>query len=121
MKHKILISLSLLLLSQTAAGQKALFKAATRYVPGVRWRAESVVVADFTCNGRKQQAILGTNPAEIVIAVFINGTAHRPEVLRYSAEARNPVRTNLKAEDLDYGPEAEVGYELPGFQRSKIV
>ena len=32
-------------------------KAASRYVPGVDWRQGSVVLADFTCVGHKQQAI----------------------------------------------------------------
>lgn len=61
-----------------AVGQQALLNAAIRYAPGVDWRPGSVVTADFTCRGHKQQAILGANSTEIVVAVFINGTAHRP-------------------------------------------
>lgn len=102
-----------------APGQEALLKAAARYVPGVDWRPKSVVISDFTCSGHKQQAILGTNSTEIVIAVFINGTAHRPEVLRYSAKIRNAAQATLTIEDLDYDPREDTGYELPGFQRSK--
>lgn len=74
---------------------------------------------DFTCRGRKQQAILGTNAAEIVIAVFVNGISARPEVLRYSAKARNAKTAELKVEALDFDPKADIGYELPGFRRSK--
>jgi hypothetical protein len=40
-------------------------------------------------------------------------------VLRYSAKVRNPAYATLKAEDLDYDPREDPGYELPGFQRSK--
>jgi hypothetical protein len=74
------IGLPLLLLSQLTAGQDAVIRAATRYVPGVTWRAKSVVTGDFTCGGRKQTAILGTSAPEIIVAVFLNGTNKRPEV-----------------------------------------
>jgi hypothetical protein len=92
-------------------------KAATRYLPGVNWRQSSVVLADFACVGHKQQAILGTNSTDIVIAIFINGMGFRPELLRYSARIRNPADAKLTTEGLDYDPEVEVGYELPGFKR----
>ena len=113
------MALALLVLYQIAAGQEALIKAATRYVPGVNWRPESVVVADFTCSGQKQQAILGTDANDIVLAVFVKGAGKRPEVLRYPAKVRNPASATLKAEDLDYDPKEDLGYELLGFQRSK--
>ena len=103
MKQILLIVIPLLS-SEIAVGQEALLKAAARYVPGVNWLSKSIVIADFTCSGHKQQAILGANSTEIVVAVFINGTAHRPEVLRYSAKVRNPEHVNLQAEDMDYDP-----------------
>jgi hypothetical protein len=46
-----------------------------------------------------EQAILGTNSSEIVIAVFLNGTTQRPEVLNYSAKARDAATAELKVED----------------------
>jgi hypothetical protein len=113
------MSLPLFLLAQAAVGQESLMKAAARYVPGVNWRQSSVVLADFTCVGHKEQAILGTNSTDIVIAIFINGMGVRPEVLRYSSKIRNPADATLKAEGLDYDPEVDPGYELPGFKRSK--
>jgi len=88
-------------------------RAATRYVPGVAWRAKSVVTGDFTCGGRKQTAILGTSASEIVVAVFLNGLNNHPEVIRNSGRQANSV--TLTTEDLDY----ETDYTLPGFQRSK--
>jgi hypothetical protein len=117
LKLRSLISLFLLL--SPAVGQEVWLKAAARYVPGVHLRAKSVVLEDFTCSGHKQQAILGTNSTEIAVAVFIRVMDARPEVLRYSAKARNPAHVILKAEDLDYDPKEDPGYELPGFQRSK--
>jgi hypothetical protein len=94
-------------------------KAATRYVPGVAWQRRSIVSGNFSCHGRKEQAILGVSASEIVIAVFVNGLDSRPEVLRYSAKARNPRTAELKIEDLDYDPKEMVGSDLDGFRRSK--
>jgi len=118
MKRQTIICLPILLFSQVSVGQKGLTKAAARYVPGVSWRAKSVVTADFTCSGRMQTAILGVSKTEIVVAVFLNGTNNRPEVLRYSARVRNPVTAALKAEGLDFDPKEDSGYDLPGLQRS---
>src|SRR6266404_4639026 len=119
MKRRIVGSLLLIFSLGIAAGREPSIEiAAARYVPGVSWHRESVVTADFTCQGRKQQAIAGTSPGYIEIAVFLNGTNKRPERLRYSAKARNPVTTTLTTEDLDYDPQSDLGYVLPGFRRS---
>jgi hypothetical protein len=91
--------------------------AAARFVPGATWRSNSVLTADFSCRGRKEQAILGVTSSEIVIAVFLNGTGEKPEILRYSAAARNISQTTLTIESLDYAPDEETG-PLPGFRRS---
>src|ERR1700722_10591429 len=120
MTRTVLAGFPFLLVVPLAAGQDALFKAAVRYILGVKWRANSVVLADFTCVGHKQPAILGTNSTEIVVAVFINGTGARPEVIRYSARVRSPAHATLKVEGLDYDPTQDPGYELPGFKRSKF-
>lgn len=93
--------------------------AASRFVPNVTWRTESVLTADFSCRGRKEQAILGSTVEEIVIAVFVNGTNERPKLLRYSATARDARTAKLTLESLDYDPEEEAGGPLRGFQRSK--
>lgn len=96
----------------------AVAAAAKRFLPDVRWRAASALHADFTCRGRQQSAILGVSDTDIVIAVFLKGLATRPEVLRYSF-ARDTSTLQLTAEDLNWDPKAELGYALPGFQRSK--
>ena len=74
---------------------------------------------NFTCQNRKEQAILGVGESEIVIAVFVNGLGARPEVLRYSGHARNPKTAELKIENLDYDPKDVIGSDLDGFSRSK--
>ena len=58
------------------------------------------------------------NKREIAIVVFLHGTRKRPEILRFSATVRNPDSAELTVESLDYNPEAEIGADLPGFQRS---
>jgi hypothetical protein len=92
--------------------------AAAKYVPGVKWQPTTVITADFSCRGRKEQAILGADSADIVIAVFLNGTNQKPEVLRYSAKVRNARSVELTNEDQDYDPK-DRGVDLPGFKRSR--
>lgn len=105
-------------LPPTAAQVPTVSQAASKFVPGMTWRPKSILTADFSCRGRKEQAILGVNAKEIVIAVFLNGLGEPPEVLRYSAEMRDAKQVQLKLESLDYGSEEAIG-ELPGFRRSR--
>ncbi len=114
-KGALVACLSLLVFSQVANSEDSVTKAATRYVPGVIWHIESLIRADFTCRGHKQMAILGESSEAVVVAVFLNGLYHRPEVLRSKFPRGS---TKLEAEDLDYDPK-DLGYPLPGFQRSK--
>jgi hypothetical protein len=93
-------------------------KAAARLMPDVTWRVRSVAIGDFTCRGQKEAAILGFSASEIFISVFIGGIKARPEVLRYSRKARRADTAELTIESLDYDPKQDLGYELPGFQRS---
>jgi hypothetical protein len=120
MRSRTFASLLLLLFAQiTAAQEPSIKSAAARYVPGINWRAKSVVAGDFSCRGRVQRAILGTSRSEIVVAVFLNGTKRPPEVLHYSAKVRDAASAILATEDLDYDPKEEIGSVLPGFRRSK--
>jgi hypothetical protein len=93
-------------------------KAAAKYVAKVIWRRDSALAGNFTCAGRAEQAILGVNKTEIVIAVFVHGLNKEPEVLRYSAERRNPRIAKLTIESLDYDPKETIGYDPEGFKRS---
>jgi hypothetical protein len=121
MKVQYCAMISWLLLTHLTVGQdrSAIKVAATKHVAGFVWQSGSAVTGDFSCRGRRQQAILGLSTSEIVIAVFVNGLETRPEVLRYSAKARNPKNVKLTTEELDFSPTEDLGYELPGFQRSK--
>ena len=102
-----------------AQSPAAIEKAAAKFVPGVTWQIHSIVSGNFTCRGRKEEAILGVSTSEIVLAVFINGLTSPPEVLRYSAKARDPKSAELTIEDMDYDPKQDIGYEPDGFQPSK--
>jgi hypothetical protein len=95
----------------------ALVSAADKYVPGVTWHSESVISGDFTCRGRKEQAILGITAKEIVVVVFINGLQNKPEIVR--DKVHTPADAELTIEGLDYDPREQVGVELEGFLRSK--
>jgi hypothetical protein len=114
-----MLPLVFLIIIQATVSQSGIATAAAKYLPSVQWRQKSVISADFSCQGRQQQAILGTTSSEIVIAVFLNGTSQRPEVLRYSAKVRQASTAELKIEDQDYDPKEDPGYDLPGFKRSR--
>lgn len=110
----ILMMIALLL----GPGQPSAVQAAAKYLPDVTWRPASVLIADFSCHGRTEQALLGVTQSELVIAVFLNGLGRQPEVLRYSAKVRDPKLAKLTVESLDYDPRAPLGQDLPGFRRS---
>jgi hypothetical protein len=93
--------------------------AASKFVPGVTWRSQSALTADFSCRGRREQAILGVTPKDIVIAVFLHGTAAPPEVLRYSAAVRDPNEVKLTIESLNYDPKDTDASEHPGLRHSR--
>jgi hypothetical protein len=103
----------------SSASSSSVVSAAKKFVPGVNWLEKSVVAGDFTCRGSQQQAILGTNEDEIVVAVFLNGLNMRPEVLRDRFRDRLSPGLKLTLESLDFDPKADLGYVPPGFQRSK--
>jgi hypothetical protein len=127
MKHVLfLTALAPLMVAQVSRGaaqdNSSVAAAAARYVPGVDWRPKSIVTGDFTCSGRSQHAILGTSQTEIIVAVFLNGTTKRPEVLRYSAKARRASSAVLTIEDLNFEPEdlqADLGFFPRGLRPSK--
>ena len=96
--------------------------AATKFVPGVKWKPESIVVGDFSCHGETDRAILGTSKSEIVVVVFLGSLTKRPKVLRYSASARDPATAELTTENIDFEPkkfESEFGYVPEGLRPSK--
>jgi hypothetical protein len=93
----------LLMTLQTAAAPAlSVASAASRFAPRVMWQDKSVITAEFTCDGRHAQAILGTTATQIVVAVFVNGLDQKPEVLEYSTQMRSPATARMTAESLDY-------------------
>lgn len=102
------------------ADNESIRKAAEKYVKGVNWKVKYIISGDFTCNGNKENAILGVNKKDIVVLVFINGLNNQPEVLRFSAKARNPKTAELKVENIKRREFEEIFGELPpGVLRKK--
>lgn len=119
-RRTIIAGLPVVLFAQTTPRvEPSVQAAAAKYVPGISWRAKSVVSGDFSCRGRTESAILGASESWIVVAVFLNGLNHKPQVLEYSTRARNAASAILEIESLDFDREKELGYALPGFRRSK--
>ena len=100
---------------QTAMGQQiSIQTAAARFLPDVKWLPKSVVTADFTCQGRKQQAILESRVDQAIGGI--------PEALPASGDRSllgNSDSVVLKAEGLDYNPKEDMDFPLPGFRQSK--
>ena len=118
------MSLLLVLLLQITANQKLeVLGAANKFMPGITWKESSVVIGDFTCRGRREQAILGIGHPEAagpyaILAVFLDGFNRQPELIRDPVHVAADIE--LTTESLDYEPEDEIGTPLQGFQRSKI-
>ena len=119
-RRTIISGLPLVLCAQTKERvEPSVQAAAAKYIPGVRWRAKSVIAGNFSCQGKTESAILGASESWIVVAIFLNGLNHKPQVLEYSTKARNAASAILQTESLDFDPEEALGYALPGFRRSK--
>lgn len=82
-----------------AAADADVKAAASRSVVDVSWQETSVLTGDFSCAGTQQFAILGTSLKEIVVAVFKDGLAQAPEVLRFDSEARKAAEAKIRLED----------------------
>lgn len=102
-----------------APGSLEWVDAARRFLPEVTWRGDTVVAGDFRCDGREDRALLGTTESEIVLAVFARGSRKPPEVLRYSAEVRDPLFAELVVESLERDPADAELTQRPGFRYSK--
>jgi len=114
--------IALLFSANASAESTSLLKAAKKFVPGVAWRSSSAVTGDFTCNGRTTHAILGSRENEMFVAIFVRGLSRRPQVLSYAGGPRDPEKSSLSVEDLDFDPvqfEKDVGYIPKGLIPSK--
>ena len=103
-----------------AAPEIKIATAAAKYFPEVSWRVDSVLSGDFSCHGRKEWAILGTNATDVVVAIFLHGASKNPEILRFRPRVLDSAITKLEVYSLDLDPSPDLGYKLPGFYRSKI-
>lgn len=122
LKRALAFTLILSTVSVAFAHADSVPAAAKRFFPGIKWKPASVVVGDFSCQGRIEQAILGTTKTEIVVAVFIGSLARAPKLLRFSAASRDPATSELTIEDGDFDPaqfEREIGYIPDGMRPSK--
>ena len=124
MKQQLLtITLVMLVVSQAEGADDAFVLAAAMTADrSVTWQKKSILVGDFTCQGKREIAVLGTKAKEIVIAVFRPPSKKPVDVLRYSGIARTPESAILTIEPLDYDLkelEQHVGYVPDGLQTSK--
>jgi hypothetical protein len=107
----------------TANQKQEVFKAARHFMPGITWQQDSVLIADFSCRGHREQAILGTHHPDTaspyaIVAVFLDRLNKQPEFITDSVHV--PADAKLTLESLDYDPEDEIGSSIPGFKRSKV-
>ncbi|MEO5924923.1 MAG: hypothetical protein ABIR70_13975 [Bryobacteraceae bacterium] len=123
MDRMILPALLTLLLPPCLAQSKVVATAAARFQPEVTWQEKSVIHADFSCQGRREAAILGTTKETIVVAIFINGSAQKPELVTYPQDVFAPTwPLSIEIDGLDYNVKQraeDLGTPLQGLQRSK--
>lgn len=122
MKRLLIFILFFVAAPAVLAQENAVQTAAARFLPGTNWKANSVITGDFTCRGRQEFAILGTSKRHLVVAIFAETLKKPPEVLRFSATARDPTTSELTIEDGDFDLEEfqnVVGYIPDGMRPSK--
>jgi hypothetical protein len=90
--------------------------------PDVQWDAASVLSADFDCDGRRDQVLLGRSPGKVFIGL-VRAVPSKPEILEFAVDAslqaaicQEPAK--VEVESLDYDPADAVG-KIPGFRRSR--
>jgi hypothetical protein len=94
--------------------------AAKKSQPNIDWQKSSAVTGNFSCRGKAEPVILGVSESEIVVAVFLNGLAKPPSLLRYSAKDRDSSTAKLEIEggDFDVKEFKEMLGEIPDGLRS---
>lgn len=112
MKRMLSFCVAALLFAPTlhsAASDASVAAAATRVAPNVKWHTASAIVGDFTCQRRKQHAILGIGEKSIHVAVFTRGLKFKPTVLEFALGHRGRTGLRIKAESLDFQPGSTTG------------
>lgn len=105
-----------------AAGDPLVARAASSAAPDVSWRVDSDLMAELTCQGRTQHAVMGAARNEIAVAVFQDGIGSKPVVLRFPLGKRDVKAIRLSTEKMDYKPDdfADTLGEVPeGLRTSK--
>jgi hypothetical protein len=121
----ILVSVLLLLgyaLQVSAQTPAVTAASAARYFPNLTWHPNSVIKGDFSCRGHVEAAIIGTSQSEIAVAVFLNGSTKRPEILLLSSQAFDVRSLTLEFEAMDFDLrelEKSIGHIPQGMRRSK--
>lgn len=119
---RLSVFLAALLLCSATQASAPVAAAAKHFYPKARWYANTIINADFTCEGRTQSAILGVTKTEYIVAVFVRGVNAQPEFLRFSAASRSRSAASISLEDLDFNLqeiEQQLGYLPDGLSPSK--
>lgn len=76
--------------------------AAAHFHPQIEWHSASALTGDFSCQGRQEQAIAGKTSSELVVAIFLNGPASSPLLMRYASASKERAPLELVAERQDF-------------------
>lgn len=98
------------------------YSAAMEADPSVTWQTKSILSGDFTCEGKREFAILGTTTQWIAVAIFRPPSQKPLAMLLYSAIERRASSAVLTVSSLDYDIkklEQSLGWLPDGLQRSK--
>ena len=102
------------------AAEPEVVAAAQKFYPGYEWKHESVLAADFNCDGRRDLAILGTSSGQATVAIFLHGLGEKPDSMSFSRFRNSLVK--LKIESLDVSKqefEKMIGGYTEGYQPSR--
>ncbi|HEX7625146.1 MAG TPA: hypothetical protein VF400_16330 [Anaeromyxobacteraceae bacterium] len=98
--------IALSLMVGAAASPRTMLIDTVKKLPGVHWQAGTVIVGNFTYNGRADVAVLGLAGETVVVAL---ATEVRPNVVRTSTITVpglcSPTKATLRAGTPEYKPE----------------
>ena len=122
-KPLLLTAVLVLAASGRARGGEAfpVYSAAVAADRSVRWQRPSILSGDFTCQGKREYAILGTKPQQIVVAIFQPPSLKPVDILLYSGTERHAASAVLAIEPLSFDLkqlEQSLGWLPDGLQPS---
>jgi hypothetical protein len=88
----------------------------------VQWDADSAVIADFDCDGRRDHAFLGRASGKVFVGL-VHSPVPKAQILEFAVDASQQAAicaepAKLEVESLDYDPTEAVG-KIAGFRRSR--